>query len=261
MPTKNMNRPFYGCRRARRAFTLIELLVVIAIIAILASLLLPVLARAKTKAIRTTCLNNLKQFDIAMFVYAGDNRDHLPVEGEGNWVWDLLWADGTLFEAAGAGQPVLYCPGTAVRFLPSDNLNLYGTGPVPFAPGAFHVLGYAMSLSGTPTLDVTNQNVTLRPPEMTINGVHVGPQSVSDRPLVADATISADGNNLPNARYSAGYNYTEVVGGYPKPHLSPHLNGRYPSGGNVGFVDGHVEWRKFDKMMPRTDPGAPTFWW
>src|ERR1039457_2209501 len=69
----------------RSAFTLIELLVVIAIIAILAALLLPALAGAKGRAKQTACLNNLKQVNLGVHLYAADNGDTLPDVGNATY--------------------------------------------------------------------------------------------------------------------------------------------------------------------------------
>jgi prepilin-type N-terminal cleavage/methylation domain-containing protein len=69
-----------AARRARAAaFTLIELLVVIAIIAILASLLLPALARAKSRAQQISCVNNNRQAMFAFQMYRDDNRESFPL--------------------------------------------------------------------------------------------------------------------------------------------------------------------------------------
>jgi prepilin-type N-terminal cleavage/methylation domain-containing protein len=67
-------------------FTLIELLVVIAIIAILVALLLPFLSSAKARAKRAVCLNNLKQVNLGVHLYAADNVDTAPNTGPATYL-------------------------------------------------------------------------------------------------------------------------------------------------------------------------------
>ena len=121
----------------RDAFTLIELLTVIAVIATLAGLLLPSLARARSKARQIQCGSNLRQVSLAFHLYADDHLDSVPPNRDGEDIpLGETWVQGWL------GLPGPDC--TNVSFLRQSLLGRYltdvtlwkcpSTGPVKLGP-------------------------------------------------------------------------------------------------------------------------------
>ncbi|HEY3760622.1 MAG TPA: type II secretion system protein [Verrucomicrobiae bacterium] len=257
-----------------KAFTLIELLVTIAIIGILAALLLPVLSKAKDRAIKTECLNNLRQLELSTSAYASESQDKLPVIADGPaWAWDLPDSAAQIMLANGMVKKSFYCPGTVLKGFTDDvdflapgstpertpaSLWNYGFLNPPPDPGKpFHVIGYVLAFSGSGSvLFPDNQNASLG--SAALSGTNYSP---SERVLMADATLdSSTEYDSENKSDTSIRDYTDVQGGFYKDHTSAHLNGQIPDGENVGFKDGHVQWRKFLEMNEVTEAGAP-FWW
>lgn len=253
--------------KSRRAsgFTLIELLVVIAVIAILAALLLPALSSAKNQAILVDCKNNERQQLLALTMYAHDNKDFLPDDMGANQPWDLRDFSGDYLSQGGAPYKVWYDPGTYQYYSDTDfrafwNSTGYETENDPI----LRVVGYTETLYGINAYAnggnseySTNMNLKLTADPIVLNG-HSYPIVTSSRVLTACATIATGTSQILSQKEH--FQWTKLPHGDDpdvpgtKDFTSSHmLNSQIPSGANEGMFDGHVEWRRFQDVIPRAE--------
>ena len=240
-------------KESRTAFTLIELLVVIAIIAILAAMLLPALARAKEEAKRTQDKSNLHQLGLATLMYAGENHDFLPDLNDtppnntnGAWFWDMNRSVASNLLVNVYNTSMFYCP---------NEFYLFNNG-TPDAWNAFPnyvTTGYAWFFPNAPGMSVsTSVGGTNMVTKITIPRPGY---SVTTTEMIVDATISL--TSLSSGRY-----YINIGGAGGTKVRTAHLNqNNQPAGGNISFLDGHVDWRPFQQMTNKVDAqdGVPEF--
>lgn len=192
--------------------TLIELLVVIAVIAVLAAMLLPA-GSHKQRPTRTICMNNLKQIDLGLMMYASDYGNQYPMQlsSQNGGTLEFIYTDHIFlhFEKLNKYLPngqllrVLVCPADKTRQAATNQAALNDLN-----------ISYFLNVDATITTNAPSQVILLGDRNLALN-----------RQPVKAGLITVSTN--------ATLDWTDEI---------------HRKGGNLAFVDGHVEWNKINAL-------------
>jgi prepilin-type N-terminal cleavage/methylation domain-containing protein len=229
---------------AVKGFTLIELLVVIAIIAILAALLLPALSKAKEKAKRAACINNVKQLSLASIMDADDNGGKFANDGHEAPYYIGAAMRNTLVDDLKIPRESFYCPGNATWNKPDNTFWYFSSGNNVNNPS---VVGYCY-FPGYPDFNDPTRIGTYYPGNGALPGgdnlrahLPVFASKDTDRPYYK--ILWTDLNRRYQGSWLRSNDPTD-----PNTRGANHFEKGAPVGANEGYLDGHVEWVQFSKF-------------
>jgi prepilin-type N-terminal cleavage/methylation domain-containing protein/prepilin-type processing-associated H-X9-DG protein len=235
--------------RPERAFSLVELLVVIAIIAILAALLLPVLSLAEKRGSQTSCLNNLRQLQVAWRMYMDECNDSLPLNDSvistysPHWSTTNSWVIGDASVSADSslirgGSIFPYINSTEIYHCPSDHSMVTNMNTL-------RIRSYSLDYFLNGELD-TQYDQDL--PDSSFDGLITKGNSLSNPSKVfafADESEWTIGDGV------------FVVYRTPSETWEDVPSDRHSQGGNLSFADGHCEHWKWRASKQDQTVGSP----
>ena len=255
-----------------KGFTLIELLVVIAIIALLMSILMPALNRVREQAPRQSCAGRVRQQVLSLNIYAGENHTKMPLPNTaGGWLQDVAVNTVHFMFNSGMTRDMFYCPSNSIHQKENDlfwlfNNDSWNSRIQRFTrESGFIVSGYCFILQLTngnrPT--ITRYQTDSMQKEWVETTQDTQP---ANREVVVDSIMG-----IPRNGTKYGRNFGQVPGGIfggdGVYDTTSHLKNDFePTGGNIGFLDGHGEWRPFEPeiengvAVPRYG-NSPGFFW